>query len=259
MRNSVEEIRWRAIAENPLSPNLLTLTQFLQQCSHTPHLINDIVFNGTFATMEDYVECAKIINQLPNLRRFAMVSAQPMIIQLRQNVFWQVTDIAFRSCRLRSLPLFLSGIHNLNSVDVSSNYLTNLDVVERLNLERVEMMNISKNSFTVMPNAVSRMHSVIKIDASYNAIGQLDGELFRELYRLREIDLTNNSEITQLPAELVLLPSLNRLTLTGLFTLKKPPYSVAKQGLEHLRKYYEIKNRTGWLHSTATSAIRKKR
>lgn len=257
VKSSVEELRWRAVVENPQSANLLTLTQFLQQCSHTPHTINDIVFNGTFAVMEDYVECAKVINRLPNLRRFAMVNAQPALLFLQPNVLWQVTDIAFRACHLNHLPHCVIGMHQLYSIDLSYNYLKNLLELERLNLDRVEMINLTKNAMITVPKAITKMRCITKINLSANMISSIDDEDFKALFRLRELDLSFNSNITVLPSDLILLPSLHHLRITGLVGLKVPTYALAKKGLQHMQKYFEDRNKTGWLGSTAVSAVNK--
>ena len=255
VHESIEEIRWRAVTENPLTTQLMTLTQFLQQCSHTPHTVNDIVFNGTFAVAEDYVECSKIINQLPNVRRFAMVNAQPMLFRVQPNVLWQVHDLALRSCRLSQLPHLMFGMNQLYSLDVSCNYLTDLVELEVLNLHNLKKLFLSRNKFSVVPRAIHKMKRVAKIDMSSNQISMLNGEEFRELVFLKELDLSLNPGIQVIPEELVNLPHLTHLNITGLNGLKKPVYSLAKKGLEHIRKYFYDLHKTGWFESTATSAV----
>lgn len=195
------------------------------------------------------MECAKIINHLPNIRRFAMVNAQPMLFRVQSNVLWQVNDLAFRSCNLYRLPHLMFGMNQLDSLDVSSNYLTDLVELEALNLFNLQKIYLSRNQFSFVPKAIHKMNRLAKIDLSCNQISVLNGEDFQNLVWLKELDLSSNGGILMLSEEIISLPHLTHLNISGLVGLKKPTYSLAKRGLEHIRKYYQDLNKTGWFES----------
>lgn len=239
------------MVENPLAANLMTLTQFLGHCSASPHIVNDIVFTGTFANFEDYQVFSTIINNLPNIRRFAIVNAQPYSLQINPAKLHSVTDIAIRSCRITQLPAnLILGSGQLCSLDLSDNYLSDNYALESIRGGfHLEMLKLRGNRFMSVPKAVSSMYNLLHLDIGNNRVASLDGSDFSLMARLRTLDISYNEDITVLPFEVVHLPSLTQLVVTGLISLRRPRYTLAKNGLDTIKKYFIDKSKRGWLSS----------
>lgn len=258
--NASEAQRWGAVVDNPLSANLMTVTQFIQQCTNTPRAVNDVVFVGTFAIHEDYQACAKILNTLPVLLRIAIVSAHSQLFQLRIGAFQNVTDIAIRSCQLTQIPLHLFmtlGRHHLRYIDLSKNLLT--DVSPLCNFLpgcfNLETINLSKNRLTDFPHVISSITTLSYVNLSGNQLSEVKAEDVKMLAKLKSMDISHNINITELPAELVQSAYLVRLDLTGLVSLRRPRYELAKKGLDHIKKYFEDRSKTGWMDMTKSGTI----
>lgn len=255
----MEEQRWRTVVENPLSANLMTMTQFIQQCSNTPHTVNDVVFVGTFAVFQDYEVCTKTLSSLPNLRRLGFVNAHMQMFQLKvPTLLRNVTDISFRSCRLSQFPvniLILLGMQ-LRSIDLANNFLTSLSVLgPHLKMcYNLSSINLSKNQFSELPEDVSLVGSLAKLNISNNRVTDITADHFSKLKRLQHLDLSYNGSITELPRELFELPDLRRLDLTGLTNLVSPPYELAKDGIDVVKKYFANKAKNRWLEGKKDTA-----
>ncbi|XP_067942349.1 leucine-rich repeat-containing protein 40-like [Watersipora subatra] len=250
--NSVEEQHWRAVVENPFSANLMTVKEFIEKCSLTHCMVNDVVFVGTFASHQDYQMFVQAIKTLSSLRRFAIVDAHVNMFQfMLQSTMTAITDIAFRSCRLSQVPVNLLMFvgFQLQSIDLSNNYLRDLTTLSNLfgNNHKLLKVDLSRNQFSTFPLVLSIVSSLTTLDISHNRLSRIETDDISRLVSLKHLDLSNNCDLKELPDELFALPSLNHMDLTGLNSLVRPPYSLAKNGLQAIKKYYADKAKKGWL------------
>lgn len=249
--SEAEEQTWRAMAENPVAANLLTMNQFTQQCSKTPRTVNDVVFVGTCATYNDYQDCAKLFDILPRLCRFAMVAAHSQMFQLRPGLLENVTDVMMRSCCMPKVPsnLFAALGHRVRSIDLSNNSITDVSALKTYLNEctHLAIVNLSGNKLSQFPREVSAVGSLASLNVSGNQVTELEADDVKPLANLKHLDISYNPGIKEIPIELFDCTDLTRLNLTGLVGLDKPKYHLAKNGIEPIRKYFARKAPKGWL------------
>lgn len=248
VKEAKEELRWRTVSETPQACDLLTTTQFLEQCTHTPNSINDIVFNGRFALTKDYCIFSEILNNLPNIRRISIVNANLSFLNIGRETVCRTTDIIVRGCALHCAPRdLLSSTKHLHSLDLSCNMLSDLDshVLTKSSLRQLQTLNISNNQLSCIPSLIKSACNLSALDLSNNRLTALHCEDFKVAKSLQVIDISYNYQISDLPAGLVQLPRLRELKLTDLTALSRPKYDLAKKGLASIKKFY-VKKRAIW-------------
>lgn len=141
--------------------------------------------------------------------------------------------------------------HGLRSLDLSNNYLSNIPVQTLFNLTKLDL---SKNFFTDIPLLVTQATRLQQLDMSNNRLTELSiAKLLPVKDSLKTLNISCNSDLTALPTDLLLLDRLEKLDVTDLVSLKSPPYSLAKNGLESIRKYMQRKQHPKWLMRGKTS------
>lgn len=200
--------------------------------------INDVVFSGTYANFVDYTEFQRVIQQLPQLQRLAIVNAQVMRIQVHPQVAFKLTDIIITKCFAHQLPYFLShlGLH-MNSLDLSNNFLTSMDLITH-STPMLKHVNLSSNRLDSIPGCIANMSSLTTLNLSHNQLQSVDIGCLLLLTNLTTLDLSYNTELKALPPDLAKLPSLKTLNVAELISLVIPPYTLAKKGLPSIQKYF---------------------
>lgn len=245
----IDGIKWKNVIEFPNASILLTLTQFLRKCSEVPNSVNDIVINGTFASHLDYSECAKAVNTLPNLRRLALVNCQVNLLQLHPSSLWSLTDLAIVNCHCYNLPIFLPFVGpNLRYLDLSRNFINELPPSLAGRFPQLRELRLAKNRLVECPQVLSTMLRLHRLHLSNNQLLKLDSHALLNLHQLTYLDISYNLHLDSIPAEIVSLPQLKTLNLTGLEGLKTPPYQLAVKGLPAMQKYFAKKNKFRWFH-----------
>jgi len=235
----------------------MTTTQFMQKGGDSPHLVNDIVFNGTFASYQDYQHCSNIINSLPKVHRIGIVNAHPNLLTLNMNIKFRVMDFAIRSCNMVSVPgNLVVGLTQLYSLDLSNNLLQSLESITPFIQHSFKLQSVilSRNKLSAFPRLLTTLPNLTDLDLSCNHLATLEANDFQHLAKLRNLNISYNSLITRIPRDISDLPYLQNLTVVGLLSLKKPSYELARKGLPAIRKYYLA---TGWLMSGRTTPFSK--
>lgn len=247
--NDVEELRWRSVAAFPNTAKLMTLPEFMKECAKNPTFINDVVFNGTFANHVDYIECARIFNVLPQLRRLALVNTQVVRFAIQPNTLFRLTDLSITCCNCFSLPGFLWNLGpSLKSLDLSKNFFSDLPEQISNSAFRLRKLVLRKNRFFACPKVVSSLKELRHLDLSLNQLVSLESMADAELKNLTSLDISGNTELKVIPKEVIELPALKVLDATDARSLTCPPYSLAKQGVNAMKKYYATRKRAaGWL------------
>lgn len=242
-----EEQKWRAVAAFPNTAKLLTIEEFMRECSKNPTLINDVVFNGTFANYVDYTECVALLNMLPQLRRVALVNTQVMRFILHPRILFGITDLAITGCNCFSLPGFLWSLGGrLKSLDLSNNFLSELPLQAGHSTANLTKLFLHKNRFATAPAVICQMRELRHLDLSANSLTNLESLL--ALRKLISLNVSMNTELKVIPNEVIGIPTLTILSVADSRSLISPPYSIAKNGVQAMKSYLSTRSKTaGWL------------
>ena len=181
--------------------------------------------------------------------------------------------------QLTRLPEEIGSLVNLTRFDVANNLLTevpadisNLRGLKHLNLEcnmlselpvafgklECEVLNLSKNQFTVCPPSVVDMYKLRKLSINYNEIGCLPGGLDK-LTKLESLHASknrisilpdsiigmtslqslwfDNNQLSALPPNVHRLTKLSELKLEGNPDLVYPPIQLVAKGTEEVLRW----------------------
>lgn len=141
------------------------------------------------------------------------------------------------SSRLTELPDSLGQLTQLQSLDLSDNYLTVLpDLLSPLT--QLQSLNLSNNELTVLPDLLGQLTQLQSLNLSLNKLIQLPTWI-GELTQLRSLDLSYNN-LVDLPESIGQLPRLSELQLTG--NRFSPELAAAdKEGSDPVKRFLRAK------------------
>lgn len=103
-----------------------------------------------------------------------------------------LTSLSIADNALRSLPVKVATrFSHLEMLNITHNKLTSLPE-EFSNLVHLKRLNISHNNFLNLPAAVHRMSRIIEVNAQSNQIAELNLIRLKGLPHLKEIDIREN-------------------------------------------------------------------
>jgi small GTP-binding protein len=150
----------------------------------------------------------------------------------------------FASNYLRSLPIELFNLTNLEVLDISYNRFSNLSK-NISKLENLKELNIESNYLLNFPSGISRLAKLVKLRLSKNRIAYLPHTI-GNLTQLREIELLYN-KITEIPRHIGSLINLNLLDLHG-NQIESLPEEIGN--CINLQRLYISENQLNWLPKT---------
>ena len=153
-----------------------------------------------------WVVSLKLVNNhLRKLPREMFSATQLRRLDLSQNLLETVSPDLFALpnleylClghnRLRDLPETINWSASLLSLDLSDNLLSNLP--QGIQHSHIEILNLSKNQFTVVPKCLCRIRTLTSLDLSYMPISSLPKEM-ENLDHLVNLNVSN-ANISDLP------------------------------------------------------------
>ena len=111
---------------------------------------------------------------------------------------------------------FLSGVSNVENIDLKSSSLTDITENAFLGLSQLQTLDLSYNVLTVLPAGVfSPLVALQNLDLSYNSLVTLSDELFNSLASLTSLDLSDNSLTTLSGGVLTSLSAIQTLDLSS--------------------------------------------
>lgn len=153
--------------------------------------------------------------------------------------------------RLSALPEPLGQLPCLTCLDVSANALEALpDSIGHL--KALKELDVRANRLAHLPDALGQLSTLQKLHAAANKLVALPS--MAAMLSLRVLDLSDNqlAELPPLTADAP--PPLRELGWKG-NPLQRPPFSVASQGLEAIRRYFEELERAGATTSWAARLV----
>uniref|UniRef100_A0A8C9ZE90 TIR domain-containing protein n=1 Tax=Sander lucioperca TaxID=283035 RepID=A0A8C9ZE90_SANLU len=136
--------------------------------------------------------------------------------------------------QLSKVPLTLRGLSTLETLDLSSNYITELNCNTFLNLTRLTTLNLNQNLISKIKGCVfQNLNDLIEVNIGDNALFTFDNTFKVSLQKLESLNLHNNGLLQLMPEDFSNLSSLRSLDLE-----KDTYYNVyegAFQGLDNLQ------------------------
>ena len=130
----------------------------------------------------------------------------------------ELKALTLNSNRIETLPESLCILRNLRRVAARSNRLLELpSAIGRL--EGLESLDLKGNKLTYLPASIGQLISLKHLDVSENNIGQLELSIC-DCVKLDKFELKQNP-------------------------LTKPPFSVAKNGIQAIRRYFQELAKSG--------------
>ena len=146
------------------------------------------------------------------------------------------------------LPRFIFELPNLQDLNVSHNQLVEIPSISEWPFSMTSL-NLSGNKLTSLPSQVTAL-SMLSLNIGNNRFSTVP-LCICSFTTLQSLDLSDNPDITVLPAQMGKLSSLSQLNLKGLKRLKDPPKNIRmdcgkcisylNEKLKKFTAFYEIK------------------
>ena len=169
----------------------------------------------------------------------------------------------------------VSKLKHLRTLVLSSNDLS--DVPDSLcRLANLHVLNLQANRITKLPHAMGQLHQLRELTLQGNRLPRLPGSLtdcsqlelldlrgnlltqlppgMGKLGKLRKLELARN-KLATLPASMRDSPESMQIDLAGNNGLMTPPFALAKQGIQAIRRYFANEANAAASTSSTTSAV----
>ncbi|XP_073991916.1 uncharacterized protein [Rhodnius prolixus] len=166
------------------------------------------------------------------------IEMNPELVEIETGTFSNLTNLNYLSIsnnyKLSSIePDLFTGLVNLKELQLVKNNLYHLtDLILSVNpiiLPSLRSLDLSQNSFDkINSNDLHKFHSKIKIlSLMFCGLSQIDGDSFKTLTELRELNLANNNlnanTLSNLISNLTItMKNLTRLSIAGNLLHKDP-------------------------------------
>ncbi|XP_039677457.1 toll-like receptor 13 [Perca fluviatilis] len=126
----------------------------------------------------------------------------------------QLRDLVLGDNQLFKVPLAIRGLSTLETLDLSSNYITELDCNAFLNLTRLTRLNLNHNLISKIKGCVfQNLNDLKELNIGENAVFTFDNTFKVGLQKLESLNLHNNALLQLMPEDFSNLSSLRSLDL----------------------------------------------
>uniref|UniRef100_A0A8C5QBK7 LRRC8 pannexin-like TM region domain-containing protein n=1 Tax=Leptobrachium leishanense TaxID=445787 RepID=A0A8C5QBK7_9ANUR len=123
-------------------------------------------------------------------------------------------EIELRQCQISKIPRSLFNLTKLQSIDLTSNVLQNVDELGTLQkLRGITTLRLCHNTISLLPKTVENLYNLEELFLSHNSLETVPATLFN-LVKLRQLDLSYNCIKYILP-EIGHLSRLEMLAING--------------------------------------------
>lgn len=110
-------------------------------------------------------------------------------------------------CELERIPSAVFSLGNLQELDLKENKLTTVEEILSLqHCRRLVTLRLWHNKITYIPDHISKLHTMERLDVSWNRLQKLPTRLFY-CTKLRHLDVSHN-QLSSLPTEVGILQGL---------------------------------------------------
>ena len=160
--------------------------------------------------------CASV-GKLTHLERLT-IDKDSLVDFSQIGILTELKTLTVNNNRIETLPDNLSYLRSLRRIAARSNRLLELPVSIG-QLESLESLDLKGNRLTYLPSSIGQLTSLKQLDVSENSISQLEINIC-SCVKLDKLELKQNP-------------------------LTRPPFSIAKQGLQAIRRYFQELSKSG--------------
>ncbi|MTD67774.1 hypothetical protein [Flavobacterium sp. LC2016-13] len=125
------------------------------------------------------------LSELPNEKIYKNLDSLPKNLEL-------VYRVDLSENNLNAVPKTIFKLHNLQELNLSLNYLTELNHLEKL--QNLQILNIGMNNFKTFPNEITKLKNLKKLDIWWNDIKTFPEAFYENNVNIEELDLTSMFE-----------------------------------------------------------------
>lgn len=125
------------------------------------------------------------LNELQNQKVYRQLDSLPKNLEL-------VYRVDLSENNLNTIPKIIFKMPNLQELNVSQNYLTELNHLEEL--QNLQFLNIGMNNFKTFPNEITKLKNLKTLDIWWNDIKTFPEQFYKNNINIEELDLTSMFE-----------------------------------------------------------------
>ncbi|XP_067932909.1 malignant fibrous histiocytoma-amplified sequence 1 homolog [Watersipora subatra] len=183
-----------------------------------------------------YRETMNCLGSLTLLRKLELFANPIKVLPESITALSSLEELNLSGCQLSQLPESLGSLTSLRKLDLSRNPIKVLP--ESITaLSSLEELSLSGCQLSQLPERCHSLQMLRNLSLSSNNIQSLPFWIYK-LERLVELVLRENTKLEKIESAVLEMKSLVHLDCRGCENLKVPPYSVCKQGIDAIRKFF---------------------
>ena len=195
---------------------------------------NDLGAASAEAMVAGLAECACIISlNLFDCKLGSAGDAASLFAELGRLAQLRVLNLANND--LGEVPDTLCRLAHLTTLNLHGNKVGKLPLALG-QLHQLRELTLQGNRLTRLPASLSDCTHLEVLDVRGNSLQQLP-PLLGKLSKLRKLELARN-KLVSLPPSMKDSPESMQIDLTGNNSLQSPPFSLAKQGIQAIKRYF---------------------